>query len=179
MAWYERTSWNLEPVGIVHEVLARKGRGEAAYQWQEAMSQKTAGVAETLLQKLAELEKKFGVRVASVRDRLSERFTRPLALDRIRILIEPAVEEARHGESASDSPAFRRFHESIREFAETTTGVGLDVPDWLLVLEEEVDRVRAGREQERPTSPDVLTDRRPIFLRAEVDRQLKDWDQPL
>jgi hypothetical protein len=177
-ATYERTAWNLQPVAIVHEVLARWGRAEAAHRWRDALSEKTAGIATTLLDQLAALEKQYGIRLTSVRDRLNERFSRPLALDRIRILIEPSIEQARLA-SANEQTAFERFRAELRVFAETTTGVGFDAPPWLRVLQAEVDRTGDDESDWQPDIEGERSSRPARFSRAHVDKQLKEWDRPL
>jgi len=177
-ASYERTVWNLQPLAIVHEVLARKGRSEAAHLWQDALGEKTAGLASTLLEQLAGLEKQFGVRLNSVRDRLNERFIRPLALDRIRILVEPAIEQARSGISES-STAFDRFQAELRAFTESPSGVGVDVPHWLRVLEAAVEQTSDDDVDATPIAQCDWSGRPARFSRAHVEKQLEEWDQPL
>jgi hypothetical protein len=73
-----------------------------------------------------------------VADRLAERFIRPLAIDRVRALVAPAVEEARAGGPA---PKFELLQQDTEYLTREPTGVGLDVPAWLVALEEEVDAV--------------------------------------
>ena len=92
------------------------------------------------LEELARLEREHRVRLATVGDRLREGFVKPLALDRLCALIEPAVHEARQ---SGERPAFERLRRELHPFTATPTGAGLDVPQWLRRLEGEVQRVRA------------------------------------
>ena len=78
------------------------------------------------------------MRLSSVADLLSERFVRPLVIDRVRALVEPAAAEARDGEP---SVAFALLEQEAGELADEPSGAGFDLPDWLETLEAEVDRV--------------------------------------
>ncbi len=178
-AMYDRTSWNLQPVLIVHELLARHGRHSAAREWQEALDEKTVEVADSLLRGLAELESHFGVRVATVRERLAERFTRPLALDRARALVEPAIDQTRQPSESPAQGAFDRFCDELREFTETPAGAGLEVPPWLRRLEAEVEQAR-NRRASLDDSKQVaqsLPGQRPVS-RSELLQQLESLDDP-
>ena len=172
-ASYERVSWNLKPVVLAHETLIRGGKIAAAEQWHQSMAEKTSEVADWHLTRLAELCRKYGMRLASVSDRLSERFVRPLVLDRIRALVRPAVEEMRCQEPAG---YFEELELQVDEFARVPSGSGLDVPPWLIALEQEVEDVvhqeRAELRQgdEDPPVPRATLDM--SALRAQVDA----WD---
>ena len=57
--------------------------------------------------------------------------------------------------------------------ADNPIGVGLDVPQWLRKLRDEVDRVHdAATVPPKPAEPVRLT-----F--AELQRQLEEWEEPL
>ena len=139
---YDRIAWHLRPVVLAHEILARAGRSEAAEMWCRAMAERTADVADALTKRLQELHQKYGMRLPTVDDRLAERFVRPLAIDRVRALVAPAVEDARH---ARPSEAFERLERETDELTQEPTGVGLDVPGWLHALENEVRKARHNR----------------------------------
>ena len=139
---YDRFAWTIHPVVVAHEILVRRGRLGAAELWRRAVGDRTREVADWHSARLGELVKKYGVRLPTVCDRLAERFTRPLAVDRMRALIRPAIEEARRdGESSS----FVELEREVQEFCEQPVGAGLDVPNWLLALEHEVDLALAPR----------------------------------
>jgi hypothetical protein len=198
-AWYIRASWNLQPVAVVHEALARQGKPVAARLWCEALSEKTGTLADELLERVAALESQYGVRLATVRDLLAERFNRPLALDRVRLLIGPAMKAARTGNGGTtskleqgnlaehESPVaaetkqaqmspFDQFCEALRDFASTTSGVGLDVPPWLQVLEDTVHDERDPERASIESLQDTSTLRRARFSRKHVDSELDEWD---
>jgi len=187
---YARSEWHLRPVVMVHGVLARLGRHEAAQRWQEAMAARTAELAENVVRQLAELEARHGVRIRTVRDRLHERFVRPLVLDRIVALIEPAMNEAlvpasrgvpgRGGAADSDALAstdsFQRLLAELREYSETPTGSGLDLPHWLRVLHDKVDHVRQSRLTGRPARQSLVIT--PVSY-LDLRKQFDDWGRPL
>ena len=92
---YDRVCWNLKPVVLAHEILVRRGEDQAARTWRKALTERIHEEANQYMAKLADLQKKYAMRMPTVADRLAERFVRPLAIDRIRALVAPAIAEAR------------------------------------------------------------------------------------
>jgi hypothetical protein len=143
--------------------------------WEQSLTNFTRELARQHLEQLGRLERTNGVRLSTVSDRLHERFVKPLALDRLCALIEPAMAEARRG---AERPSFARLQEELRAYTATPTGVGLDVPYWLRRLEMEVHRVQAAQ-----TTIAVLAEnffrvpRRPLSY-DELQRELRGWERP-
>ncbi len=77
--------------------------------------------------------------MSTVADRIAERFVRPMTIDRMRALVRPAMQEARR---SGPKHAFELLEHETQALAGESTGIGFDVPVWLLALEEEVDRAR-------------------------------------
>ncbi|HZZ27959.1 MAG TPA: hypothetical protein VFE46_08125 [Pirellulales bacterium] len=170
---YERIHWNLRPVALAHEVLIRRSLIGAAELWRRAMVERTSDVADQQLARLAILQAKYGMRLATVADRLEERFIRPLVIDRIRALVQPAAEEARTGNS---SGAFALLEQEAGELADEPCGAGLDLPGWLLLLKEEVDRV-CNQLRDPILHEDQLFSLPWIRLSwDEIQSQLSNWD---
>ncbi|MHB1423805.1 MAG: hypothetical protein ACYC3I_11540 [Gemmataceae bacterium] len=171
---YERHSWQFRPLVLAHEVLARRGRRETAILWEQSLARVTRDLARRHLEQLERMERVRGMRLSTIRDRLNERFLKPLALDRLCALIEPAMREARQ---EGDGTSFTRLRHELKAFTATPMGVGLDVPYWLRRLEMEVHRVQAAR-----TTIAVLAEnffrvpRRPLSW-DELQRQLGDWER--
>jgi hypothetical protein len=136
---YDRVSWNLKPIYWTHEVLVRAGCHQTAQQWRRALAERIGRESEMYLEHLVDLQNKYAMRMPTVADRLRERFTRPMTVDRMRALVGPAVREFRQTGSASD--LFELLIEECKLMMEQPTGVGLDVPQWLTALEEEVENV--------------------------------------
>jgi hypothetical protein len=160
-ASYDRVAWNLLPVVLAHEVLVRGGHEEAADVWRSAVGERTASIADDHLKKFARLNRRYGMRLPSIADRLGERFVRPLLVDRLCALVEPAMDEApsrsRPAEApVGDSPSFERMEEGLDEFTREISGAGFDVPGWLEALEQEVDRVMSdGPEEDELPDPEL------------------------
>jgi hypothetical protein len=173
---YERHAWQFRPLVLAHEVLARRGRARTAVLWEQSLTQFTHELARQHLEQLAKLERARGVRLGTISDRLHERFVKPLALDRLCALIEPAMLEARR--EAGGQPAFERLQRELQAYTATPFGVGLDVPYWLRRLEMEVHRVQATH-----TTIAVLVEgffrvpRRPLSY-EDLQRQLRGWERP-
>ncbi len=172
---YDRHAWQFRPLVLAHEVLARRGRNTTAVFWERSLTQFTREVSRHHLEQLARLEQDRGVHLGTIHDHLSERFVKPLALDRLCALIEPAMLEAR-GEG--DHPSFAQLLKELQAYTATPTGVGLDVPNWLRRLEMEVHRVQATH-----TTIAVLAEnffripRRPLSY-DDLQRQMRDWQRP-
>jgi hypothetical protein len=138
-AAYDRVAWNLKPVVWAHEILVRHGRESAAEMWRQAFAERTAEAADLHLARLNELGSEYGMQLPTIADRLNERFIRPLLIDRLRAIVEPAMS----GEMESRNAAFESLEREIVELADEPHGAGLDVPDWLSALEEEVTSARS------------------------------------
>ena len=80
---YDRVAWNLQPVLLAHEALVRAGRDRAAEDWRNAVAERTAEIAEEHLKRFARLNRRYGMRLPSIAERLEERFVRPLQVDRL------------------------------------------------------------------------------------------------
>lgn len=83
----------------------------------------------------------YGLRLPSIAERLSERFTRPLAIDRVRALVGPAVAAA----GTNNAEPMAALQREIASLAQEPAGAGLDLPDWLAALEDEVSAIRCRR----------------------------------
>jgi len=150
-AEYDRVAWKLRPVVLVHEALVRSGHSEAAELWRRKLTEQTAQIADRHLQHLTELVGQYGMQLPSISDRIRERFVQPLAIDRIRSLVEPAMEEA-HDER--EPIAFAALEEEIGGLTSDPSGAGYDLPAWLASLEEEVSTVQL-QQRHRITPGDV------------------------
>ncbi|HEY4235185.1 MAG TPA: hypothetical protein VGM76_17270, partial [Lacipirellulaceae bacterium] len=148
---YDRVAWNLRPVVMAHEILVRQNRPAAAELWEQALADRTSEAADANQARFEELCERYGVRLPSVAERLAERFTRPLAIDRVRALVGPAMEAA----GSADPTPFAALEQEIESLAREPAGAGLDVPDWLSALEEEVSMVRCAK-RHGETSDELL-----------------------
>lgn len=135
---YDRIVWNIRPVGVAHEVLVRSGWYAVAEMWRRAIAERTEHIADWHLKRMDELTRQYGVRLSSIADHLAERLVRPLAIDRVRALVAPAMDDARHERPPR---AFEALEQELAEFSEHPSGAGLDVPAWLIALEAEVAQV--------------------------------------
>ena len=99
-AEHERIAWTLRPVNMAHRVLARRAAVDAAQAWRERMRDETSETAAGLVERLARLETHWGVRLASVADRVRRPFTMALEQDELEALVDPAVQELFTGHPA-------------------------------------------------------------------------------
>lgn len=152
---YDRVCWNFKPVFWTHEVLVHAGCQQSANQWRRALSDRVSKEAESYLNKLKQLQQTYAMKMPSVADRLNERFIKPMTIDRMRALIRPAMRQLRTNDS-EHSRAFDLLVQEAHIMMREPTGVGLEIPSWLVMLEEEVDRVL---DQEQSTHPLVRLER--------------------
>lgn len=137
---YDRVCWNLKPVFWAHEVLVHAGCQSSAQQWRRALAERVAPESDQYLERLQKLQEAYAMKMPTVADRLNERFVKPMTIDRMRALIRPAIRQLRASEN-EESRAFDLLVKEAHLMMREPTGVGLDIPAWLLMLEEEVDRV--------------------------------------
>jgi hypothetical protein len=78
------------------------------------------------------------MRLASVADRLGQRFLQPLIVDRVRALVEPAM---RHAGQPEGDQAFGFLEEEVEQLLKQPSGSGWDLPRWIEALEHEVHQV--------------------------------------
>jgi hypothetical protein len=171
---YERISWNLRPVVTVHQILVRHGRFSAAEQWRRVVNERTAEAADRLIAQHEQLSRNYGMQLSTVTDRLRERFVKPLELDRVRALVQPAIEEASH---EGPAPTFDLFEQELGEFTQQPTGAGLDLPPWLAALEQEVEQARR-HERSGGEGGDFLAKVPAIKLTLdEVREKMNEWQE--
>ncbi len=136
---YDRVAWNLRPIVISHEILLRRERNEAAQLWRRALSERVGEEANSYIKKLNQLQTKYAMRMASVSNRLSQSFLRPMTIDRMRALVQPAIDQLTKDKS---NHCFEILEEEATILMREPTGSGLDASAWLLALEEEIERLR-------------------------------------
>ncbi|MEO2011711.1 MAG: hypothetical protein ABGX22_23770 [Pirellulaceae bacterium] len=171
-ARYNRVCWNLRPVILAHDVLTRRGYQAAAHLWRQELVARIGDRAETFVELLTELQRSYAMRMPTIADRINERFVKPLVIDRIRAFVEPAMEEAKlNGDQAN----FEMLKAETDQLTSDPTGVGLDVPEWLEALEDEVDRliVKEMRDGD-PPHIDELMPQMPITY-EQIEEQVSEW----
>jgi hypothetical protein len=173
LASYDRICWNMRPLVAAHDVLLADGDGEAAALWRESLAERTAEAADSHLARYAELARQYGLRLPAIYERLSERFVRPLAIDRVRALVKPALEEGRAGRP---SAALAELREEIEDLLDAPAGSGMEVPGWLAALRDEVahqedPRRRVRFLEELPAGPVVR------LSWDQIVEQLETWEE--
>lgn len=173
---YDRDAWNLLPVAVAHEVLARQGKPEAAVIWEDVFAVKTEEMADSHLEGLESLQKKYGMKLPSITNHLQERFVKPLAVNHMLARIRPACEDA--DRSRENSPSFQALQLAVEEYLKTATGSGLEVPSWLKTLEDELNRVHESGDQPSPDAEPTLRLPTPSITLKDIRQQLKSWKEP-
>ena len=173
---YDRHSWNFRPYLWAHEALCRKGRHEAAALVRKDFARLTAEIAKTHLEELKELQQQHGMALRTVADYVAEAFVKPMEYDELVALVEPAHDAARQ---AKGPEAFATLSAKIKPFAAQTSGIGLDAPNWLRRLEQELHRLKELESGVAHQVESLLGVPRVSLDLAAIQRQLADWDLPL
>ena len=88
------------------------------------------------------LQEQYSIQMATVSQRLNERFVHPMHVDRLVSLVPSAMHDP-------DKEAAQRSFEMIENYAESLTqqpiGVGFELPGWITALQREVEST-AGSE---------------------------------
>ena len=83
--------------------------------------------------------------MTGIGDRIGERFVRPLEVEQLCSLIEPAINEQREKKPLV---SFKMFTDGVARFAEHPKGNGFELPAWLEAIEKEAQRIRNQSEEE-------------------------------
>ena len=147
---YDRVAWNLKPVYLAHKILVRNGRPTAAELWRRAVAERTQEAADDHLRGLHDLSERYGMQLPTISERLSERFVRPLTIDRLRALVSMAMDDRGEPSKRRADDAFDSLCLEVDALAEGPTGAGLDLPDWVMAIEDEVSSQRRQQQQRIP-----------------------------
>jgi hypothetical protein len=169
-ASYERNAWQLRPLNQVHDMMVRRHPEPATF-WREQVVELTRELADDHLEELTALEEEHGMRLRTIADRLGERFVKPMEIDRLCALIEPALDQAR--QFATKTP----LEDELAPFTATPTGAGLDVPQWLRRLEAEVQKARMARTDLAKLAESMYPIPKKIIGFEELRGQLEEWEK--
>ena len=174
---YERDEWNLFPLKLAHEILVSHGRDEAAQAWQQVLTLRTTRQADEHLNRLKALEVQYGLRLPALSDHIHERFVKPLAVSRMKTHLRQSYNDAHSGHT--ESAAFEKLQREIEDYSGSLLGSGIQAPEWIRYLEQEIDRLEnhAGQNQDKDSEP-LLTFHEKTSVR-EIRRQLKIWTEPI
>jgi len=135
---YERVSWHLLPVVWGHETLVRHHQTRVARTWRRSLKERIGDEAEKFRQHYEELKQKYSVHMATICDRLNERFLQPLQVDRLCSLVDQAMRQPGMPHSQR---IFDLIEHQSNSLASRPSGSGGELPRWLEALQDEVEHV--------------------------------------
>ena len=144
-ASYDRIVWKLMPVSTIHSVLVHEGKMKAADYWLQAIAERLNDEADSQWERYVQLQKQYGMIMSAIGDRIGERFVKPLEVEQLCSLIEPAINEKREKKPLV---SFKAFSDGVALFAQTPRGNGFELPAWLEAVEKEAQRIRNRSEEE-------------------------------
>ncbi len=172
-AGYDRQAWERIPESIVHRSLAMSSRPQALGMLEDFLEANSRADADKHISNLRDLEQKYGVHLPSISDRLKERFIKPLAVNRMLALVEPAMQ---HTPAAAEK--FERLRQEVVSYMQDQTGSAVDVPQWLQDIEREVSRLEAPSDYIKPPELELRLPVRHVN-EEEVRAQLHVWGESL
>ncbi len=140
---YDRVVWNLRPVVLAHQVIASRGKDDTADEWRRSLRKRIQGEAKRHVLRLQQIQQKYAMQLPSISKRISEQFMRPLMIDHLCALIEPAMFDESEEIRLS---AFDGIKEQAEVFMNEPSGAGLEVPAWIVAMEETVISMRDKNE---------------------------------
>ena len=105
---------------------------------------------------------------------LLERFTKPLAVNRMMAFLPQVVADAKA--QRTESPTFEQLRNEIDAYLVDTTGSGIELPAWMQNLDKEVNRLNL------PAAPSTMQDTDlnippRQFSHHDVEQQLASWQR--
>lgn len=172
---YDRDDWNYVPLKIAHEALIQHGRFGAARTWEQVFSIRSSDRADEHLKRLQKLERKYGVKLPALRDQIEERFVKSLAVNRMTALVRQTMEER---DPVHRRELFDDLRVQIENYQDGTYGTGLEIPEWLRLLDQEVRNFEFPEQaMHDPYGKELIT---PVTVNLrEMRRQLRIWDDPV
>ncbi len=175
-AAYDRNAWERIPESIVHRSLSQAGCQNALTMLEEIIEGESRQDADQHLEDLAELEQQYGVHLPSISDRLNERFIKPLAVNRMISLIEPAMRSS--GEDIDPAVKFAQLQNEVNAYLRDSAGSAIDVPQWIQDLDREVSRLETPTDYIRPAELQVRVP--PVRIsEQDVRNQLDNWTRQI
>lgn len=172
-AAYDRQAWERIPESIVHRSLAMSARPQALGMLEDFLEANSRADADKHLATLRDLELKYGVHLPSISDRLKERFIKPLAVNRMLSLVEPAMQQ-----TTTATETFERLRQEVISYMQDQTGSAVDVPQWLQDIEREISRLEAPSDYIKPPELEIRLPVRKV-AEDEVRNQLQVWGESL
>jgi hypothetical protein len=157
---------------IAHELVLKRQRPQAAELFRRGLERCTREEADRFRARLDALQEEHAMQMPTIAEKLAERFVQPTTIHRLRSLVEPSIRElCEHGQST----CFNLLEQEAEMMVHECGGVGLDIPPWLLALEDEVERAR--RPQYERDEQELLSDVLPQIplTQEQLEELLSDW----
>ena len=166
---YDRVCWHLKPVIWAHETLVQSKQSKVARLWRRSLTERVGTEADKFVEKYDKLRKHYSMEMASIKDRLSEKFVHPMQVDRLCSLVESAMVDP---DSHHSQRIFDLIEHQTDSIANRPNGSGVDLPAWIIALSDEVDRVAEKQITGQPDpQPLVLTSPSEIKeLRSQIEQ---------
>ena len=163
LAEYDRMAWDLRPFINAHRVMVREKSYDVADSWLKEIQKRSIYHAKQFIRRYKKLCLKYGLAIKTVGDRLEERLIKPMTINKLCALLEPAIQEIRSGK---ETVSFTKFLELVQEFTAEPSGTGYEPPTWLEEIENEISRYRNRSEED-----DEMLDLKDFIPQLFLDRK--------
>lgn len=175
-ASYDRDEWVFQPWRMAHEILVSEGHFAEAEHWAQLFRSNTKERSGEHLSELERLEQTYGVHLPGLADHIREQFIKPLNVHAMVAILKLYLSEH---DSEIKRERFEDLLDLIDEYLESSAGTGIDVPEWLQLLDDTVSRHhKTGHVMMHSDEFLKALPTMPITLR-EFRSQLKKWNEPL
>lgn len=137
VAEFNRLTWNMEPATIAHRVMLELGCRFDAAAWRNEFYQRTEPLARDFRRRFQTLVRKHGMMLAGIFQRLETGMAEPLEIARLRTAVAQAIHGANRGEGSKQAVDLPTI---VGVFKFTNTGTGIELPNWIVALQDEYDR---------------------------------------
>jgi hypothetical protein len=139
---YDRVCWHLRPVIWAHRILVQARENRVSRMWRRSLAERVDPEADRYMEKFLKLREQYSMQMMTVHDRLAERFVHPMQVDRMRSLVPQAMANPNSRESQR---AFDALEREADQLTKKPMGVGMDLPNWLAAIDEEVELCQLPR----------------------------------
>lgn len=135
-AAFTREVWNRGPWYLLHREMLEAGLREPLEEWIGEVMAEFRPIADQYLQKIADLEKRHGVRLLTVRQEIEEGLWMPMENESLHYHLRDLCELKDNGDQSAYQQGLASFRKELAKWVGKPWGVGRDAPDWIRKLDD-------------------------------------------
>lgn len=135
-AAFTREVWNRGPWYLLHREMLEAGLREPLEEWIGEVMAEFRPIADQYLQKIADLEKRHGVRLLTVRQEIEEGLWMPMENESLHYHLRDLCELKEDSDQTAYKQGLVGFRKELAKWVGKPWGVGRDAPDWIRKLDD-------------------------------------------